>query len=64
MKPISKDFFNILTLDGEINHPHTNLLIKKSFLQRNQGLHCLYRPQHRPLQSMLGLLGDKTEMIP
>ena len=50
-------FLIYLFLDGANNHSDTNLSIQKVSLRRNQGLYCLYRPQRKPLQSMLGLFG-------
>ena len=57
------NFFIVLTLEGEMNYSHANTTcqFKYASLDRNQELHCLHRPQHRPLQSVLGLFGHKPE---
>ena len=38
--------------------------MEKCFFTSKSGLHGFYRPNHRPLQSIIGLVGHKPEMIP
>ena len=37
---------------------------KNASLHHNRGMHCFYMPKERPVISMLGQFGHKSEMIP